>query len=54
LGPENLAEQLKAIEDVVGDRDVWIDMESRIRTNDKLDLDKAEQVLKTVKELGFV
>ena len=54
LGPEQLHEQLEEIGAVVGDREIWIDMESKIRTNDRLDLNKAEQVLKTVKDLGLV
>lgn len=37
LGPETLAEQLPKISEVVGDRTIWIDMESRVRSdNDKL------------------
>ena len=31
---------------------VWIDMESKIRTDDILDLDICEQILKTHKEVG--
>lgn len=50
LGPDNLQEELRKIERSAGDREVWIDMETRVRTNDRLDLDKVEQVLKIVKE----
>lgn len=46
LGPENLEEQLGAIGAVVGDREIWIDMESRIRDEkDHLDLQKCQKVL---------
>ena len=46
LGPENLEEQLKKIEEVVGDNEIWIDMENNIRTNNVFDLKKCEKVLK--------
>lgn len=49
LKPETLAEELKKIEDVVGDECIWIDMESGLRTKsgkkDIFDLEKCEQVL---------
>lgn len=46
LGPDTLADDLKRIEDVVGDATVWIDMESRIRDDsNRLDLGKCERVL---------
>jgi hypothetical protein len=45
LGPDNLKEELKRIEEVVEGREVWIDMESGIRTEDRLDLDKCRKVL---------
>ncbi len=50
LGPLNILEQLGQIEQVVGDRTIWIDMETRVRSNkDKLfDLEKVETVLKAV------
>jgi len=34
LGPENLKDQLKRIEDVVGDQTICIDMETRVRSAD--------------------
>jgi hypothetical protein len=42
LGPHNLAEQLPRILDVVGDVDIWIDLETHVRSdNDKrFDLEK--------------
>lgn len=33
LGPHNLEDQLKHIEDIVGDRTIWIDMETHLRSN---------------------
>ena len=50
LGPENVAEQLKRIGDVVGDGKIWIDMETKIRSSDdaKFMLDKCRAVLDVV------
>jgi hypothetical protein len=54
LGPDNVAEELKRIKEVadneiVTDRVIWIDMETKLRTKtqleDKFDLEKCEQVL---------
>lgn len=47
LSPENVLEQIKLIESKVGDIEIWIDMETRVRSNnDKLlDLKKVEKVL---------
>lgn len=46
LGPENIEEQLNKIESVVGDAEIWIDMESKLRDNkDRFDLEKCERVL---------
>lgn len=47
LGPENLAEQLPLIAEAAGDARIWIDMETRVRSNnDRLfDLDKVERCL---------
>ena len=51
FGPENLREQLQNIEKLVGEDDqVWADMESRVRTNDKLDFNKVKQVLDIARE----
>lgn len=47
LGPDNLADELKKIEDAVGDATIWIDMESSLRTDDRFDLKKCEAVLRT-------
>jgi hypothetical protein len=46
LGPENIVDELKRIEDVVGDREIWIDMETRIRCDsDDFDLRKVVKCL---------
>lgn len=51
LGPDNLAEQLQRIEQVVGDGTVWVDMESRLRDEEEmLDLAKCERVAEIVQQ----
>lgn len=47
LGPENLAEQLDKMSESIGNNTIWIDMETKIRSdNDKIfDLEKVEQCL---------
>lgn len=47
LSPENVGDQIRLISDKVDDLEVWIDMETHIRSdNDKLfDLKKVEEVL---------
>lgn len=47
LGPDTLDAQLEEISKVVGDGVIWIDMESRIRSDDdrQFDLDKATRCL---------
>lgn len=56
LGPETVKEQLKRIEDVVGDGIIWIDMETRIRSEDdrQFDLNKCRRVLDIVAESNYV
>lgn len=51
LSPENVVEQLEKLEKVVGDREIWIDAETRIRSNnDKIfDLEKVEEFLEKCK-----
>lgn len=44
LNPDNIAEELKKIEDVVGDHTIWIDMETGVRSNEMFDLDKCKRV----------
>lgn len=48
LGPFNLAEELTKIASVAGDAEIWIDMETRIRTHDKFDLDKVRKCIEVV------
>ena len=48
LGPDNISEELDKILDATGTNQFWIDMESRIRTDDHLDLNKVEKVLEIV------
>lgn len=51
LGPENLKEQIEIIENIVGDTSIWIDMETRVRSNqDQLfDLHKVYTCLEIAK-----
>jgi hypothetical protein len=62
LGPDNVAQEVKRIAEVVDNESypdslIWIDMETKIRTKtaseDKFDLDKCEQVLKSVQEYVY-
>lgn len=51
LGPDNVVQELEKILTFFPDIDMplfWIDMETKIRTDDHFDLDKCEQVLKAV------
>lgn len=48
IGPENIAENLRQIGDVTQGIPTWIDMESRIRTDDKFDFAKVRTVLEAV------
>lgn len=51
LGPENLKDQLKLIEDAVGDSVIWVDMETRVRNeNDVFDLDLCKRCVDIVSE----
>lgn len=51
LGPDSLEEQLPKIAEVVGRRTIWIDMESRVRSEDDrvFDLDKVRTCLEIAK-----
>jgi hypothetical protein len=51
LGPDNLAEQLEKMSESIGDNTIWIDMETKIRSNnDKIfDLEKVEKCLEICK-----
>lgn len=46
LVPETLEKSLQSIAAVVGGTSIWIDMQSGVRTDERLDLDKVRQVLK--------
>ena|ERR1019366_5603051 len=52
LGPNNLKEELHRIEKVVGDKTIWIDMETQVRTMkdevDTFDLEKVRACLEIV------
>lgn len=46
LDPNNIEDQLKRLEDVVGDREIWIDAESGLRDDkDRFSLTKAQDFL---------
>lgn len=46
LGPDNLQEQLQRLETQVGDRSVWVDMETRVRNDqEEFDLNKVNQCI---------
>ena len=51
IGPDNVAEKLRTLLAYPSDESFWVDMETRVRTDDWLDLDKVEQVLKTCEGL---
>ncbi len=54
LGPDNLEAELARIEQVVGDREIWIDMETKVRSdNGKVfDLDKVVRCLEMAEKFG--
>jgi len=39
LGPDNLESELTKLRPIVGNRSIWIDMQAKIRTNDKRSID---------------
>lgn len=45
LTPDNLAEQLELISRVAQNAEIWIDMETGVRTNNNLDLAKVDKAL---------
>jgi phosphoribosylanthranilate isomerase len=47
LGPDNIAELARYVTESMGDSDgpTWLDMESGVRTDDRLDLAKVRAVL---------
>jgi hypothetical protein len=54
LHPERILTQLDKIEQAARDATIWIDVETHVRTDDKLDLDKVRQFLDRVKGSGWV
>lgn len=50
LNPANVIHELKKIQPLAIGQNIWIDMETGLRTNDQFDLMKAESVLKQVQE----
>jgi len=52
LGPNNISEQIELIKNVA-DRQFWIDMEGKIRTEDFLDLNLCREVLEKVQIACF-
>jgi phosphoribosylanthranilate isomerase len=48
LSDSNIMDNMVKINAVTGDKPVWIDMESGVRTHDELDLNKVRSVLKQV------
>ena len=46
IGPGNVGQKLRGLLTYPSDGEFWIDMETRVRTDEKFDLDKVEQVLK--------
>lgn len=56
LSPENITEQIKLIESKVGDYELWIDMETQIRSNadQQFDLLKVVSVLESCLKTGLI
>lgn len=50
LNPDNLYEALIKINEAVGDNEIWIDTETGVRTDDKLDLEKVVKFLEIAKK----
>lgn len=53
LSPDNLEEQLKKIESVTGDSEIWIDTETNVRTNEILDMDKVVRFLRIAEKYTY-
>lgn len=52
LSPDNIDKQLKLIENIVLNNAIWIDCETRVRTNGKLDFDKVRTFLSKVEKFN--
>ncbi len=53
FSPDNILEQLKLVE-ATGVAHCWIDMETKVRTNDELDFAKVRSVLQQVRAEGYI
>lgn len=53
LGPDNIASQLPLLSAAANDKPYWIDMENKLRTAGRFDLDLADQVSSAVMEFVF-
>ena len=55
LSPENLEEQLQSISEVAGDNTIWIDAETRLRTDDdsQFVMSKVERFLEIANDSSF-
>ena len=51
IGPDNVEKKLCTLLSHPSDGTFWLDMESRVRTDDKFDLDKVEEVLRICDKL---
>ena len=47
IGPDNVEDKLRTLLAYPSDGEFWIDMETRVRTDERFDLDKVENVLET-------
>jgi len=55
IGPDNVVEKLEEINNLVDKYYVtWIDMENNVRTEDKFDLNKIQQVIEKVNNYGKI
>lgn len=51
LGPHNIIEEIEKIEEIAGEADIWVDMETQLRDGkDEFSLEKCEEVLRLVEE----
>ena len=51
INPDNVADKLRFLLKNVSMGEFWIDMESGVRTEDWLDLDKVEKILKSCQKV---
>ncbi|MBQ7887055.1 MAG: hypothetical protein IJ313_09210 [Clostridia bacterium] len=53
IGPDNVVQTVQSIQSICTS-DFWIDMESGIRTNDKFDVEKCENICRALTQAGLV